>query len=75
MSLGKQVCRNCMYEDISKRINSSHPDYPGIRHENGYAIWCKLKQRYIADNDRQGVRKKSDNTYEENIWCTSFVHY
>ena len=49
MSLERPACHNCIYEDISRRINSRHPDYPGTKGENGYAIWCRLKQRYIGD--------------------------
>ena len=75
MSSEKQVCANCMHEDASKALTSSDPNYPGQRHEDGIAVWCKLKQRYISEYDRKGLRKKYDNTVEENIWCSSFVHY
>lgn len=75
MSLNKKICVNCIYEDASKTLTSSHPNYPGKKHEMGIATWCKSKQRYIGNNDRQGLREKPDGTFEENIWCTSFVHY
>ena len=66
MSSGKQVCVNCKYEDATKTTHS---------YETGVSIWCKLKNRFISEDDRQGVRKKTDGTYKENIWCSSFVHY
>lgn len=66
MSSGKPICVNCKYEDASRTTSS---------YATGVSVWCTLKNRFISEDDRQGVKKKSDNTYEENYWCSSFEHY
>ena len=68
----KRKCVTCEYEDASNRLSSNDPAYPGPRGETGMAIWCNYYNRYIADDDRQAVRKKPDGSYEDHEWCTAW---
>ena len=67
MSYDRKVCVTCKYEDASKTKISPT--------ENGVSIWCNNHQRFIGSSDRQGMRKKTDGTFEENDWCSAWVHY
>ena len=58
-----KICMYCKYEDVSKRMSSNDPNYPGEKGEMDYAVWCNFFKKFISGSRRQME------------WCDNWEHY
>ena len=76
MNSDKRVCVNCKYEEATKSITEMwKAEELGIDAAELPAVWCNYYNKYIDDAKRQGVRRREDGTYEDDVWCGTFEDY
>ncbi|MGP8328751.1 MAG: hypothetical protein ACT6FF_00320 [Methanosarcinaceae archaeon] len=76
MSSGNKYCVNCKYEEATKSITEMwKAEELGIDPGELPARWCNYYGKYIDAAKAQGVRRREDGTYEEDVWCGAFEHY